>query len=108
LPGAEIIGATSERLWNTVSALMPSAGGRQQRWVVKLDRFGHAVSTGSACASGREEPSHVLRAMGYNSEQSGRVLRFSAGWTTSEADWNSLLSALLKVDAAIQRRGTTK
>ena len=99
LPGAEIVGAGAPRLWNTVSALMPEVG-CQQRWVVKLDKFGFAVSTGSACASGREEPSHVLTAMGYAPDETGRVLRFSSGWETTEADWESLLQGLRKVQEA--------
>lgn len=96
LPGAEIVGAGQERLWNTVSALMPETDCRR-RWVVKLDKRGFAVSTGSACSSGREEPSHVLRAMGYSGSQAGRALRFSAGWETTEADWSALLAALAAV-----------
>jgi cysteine desulfurase len=101
LPGTEIVAANAERLWNTVSALMPDTD-CQQRWVVRLDRFGYAVSTGSACASGREEPSHVLAAMGYCSSASSRVLRFSSGWETGEEDWRSLLDGLLKVNATVQ------
>jgi cysteine desulfurase len=100
LPGTELVGADSARLWNTVSALMPEAD-CQQRWVVKLDKLGFAVSTGSACASGKEEPSHVLSAMGYAPSQAGRVLRFSAGWETTEADWQALLEALAKVQQAM-------
>jgi cysteine desulfurase len=99
LPGAEIVGAGAERLWNTVSALMPEADCRQ-RWVVKLDKLGFAVSTGSACASGREEPSHVLAAMGRTTGEAGRVLRFSSGWETTEAEWRALLEGLRKVHAA--------
>jgi cysteine desulfurase len=99
LPGAEIIGATAPRLWNTVMALMPEAD-CQQRWVVKLDKAGVAVSTGSACASGKEAPSHVLSAMGHSPAQAARALRFSAGWETSAQEWDSLLAALAKVSGA--------
>jgi cysteine desulfurase len=101
LPGAVIVGAARERLWNTVSALMPPSEG-PQRWVVKLDRAGCAVSTGSACASGREEPSHVLAAMGYGPAEASRVLRFSSGWETTEADWQALEQALVQVNTAMR------
>ena len=97
LPGAEIVGANTPRLWNTVCALMPPADCRQQRWVVKLDKQGFAVSTGSACASGKEEPSHVLLAMGYSPAEAGRVLRFSSGWNTRAEDWEQLANALKRV-----------
>lgn len=96
LPGAEVVGAGEQRLWNTVSALMPEAD-CQQRWVVKLDKAGFAVSTGSACASGREEPSHVLAAMGLPAPDTGRVLRFSSGWETTEAEWTALADGLVRV-----------
>src|SRR5438045_6515497 len=79
LPGAQVVGLGQPRLWNTVSALMPEADS-QQRWVVKLDKLGFAVSTGSACSSGKEEPSHVIAALGYSPRQAGRVLRLSSGW----------------------------
>jgi len=96
LPGSEIVGSGSDRLWNTVSVLMPDSDCRQ-RWVVKLDKAGLAVSTGSACASGREELSHVLAAMGLNDSQASRALRFSGGWETSDEDWKALLEALKEV-----------
>jgi cysteine desulfurase len=102
LPGVEILGAGQERLWNTVSALMPEADCRQ-RWVVKLDKAGFAVSTGSACASGREEPSHVLAAMGRTNAEAGRVLRFSSGWETAESDWRALAEGVVAVERGIQR-----
>ncbi len=103
LAGSELVAARFPRLWNTVSALMPEAD-CQQRWVVKLDKLGFAVSTGSACSSGKEEPSHVLRAMGYSAADAGRVLRFSAGWGTTADDWDALLGSLQSVAEKISSR----
>ncbi len=99
--GCVVVGETSERIWNTVSVLMPQAD-CQQRWVVKLDKAGFAVSTGSACASGREDPSHVLTAMGFSPEDAGRVLRFSSNWETSREDWRKLLEGIVATDAAMR------
>lgn len=94
LPGAQILGIAAGRLWNTVSVVMPEVADCRQRWVVKLDKLGFAVSTGSACASGKEQPSHVLSAMGISPDEAGRVLRFSSGWETRASDWDELLAGL--------------
>jgi cysteine desulfurase len=94
--GTEIVGRHAHRLWNTVSVLMPPSE-RPKRWVVKLDKLGFAVSTGSACASGTEEASHVLAAMGYAPDEAFRALRFSSSWETTRDEWAALLDALKKV-----------
>ncbi|HUR44606.1 MAG TPA: cysteine desulfurase family protein [Candidatus Saccharimonadales bacterium] len=103
LPHSSIVGIESARLWNTVSALMPDAD-CQQRWVVKLDKLGFAVSTGSACSSGQEKPSHVLTGMGFSPAETSRVLRFSGGWETSSAEWEQLLTALKEVHARLSEQ----
>ena len=105
LPGVRIVGAGADRLWNTVSAVMPEMPDCRQRWVVKLDKLGFAVSTGSACASGKEETSHVLAAMGLTPSQASRVLRFSSGWRNTRADWDGLLEGLRQAQAASQTDG---
>jgi cysteine desulfurase len=92
-PGIEILGADARRLWNTVSVIMPEADCRQ-RAVVKLDKSGFAVSTGSACASGKEKPSHVLTAMGFPSASAARALRFSSGPAATAGEWAQLARAL--------------
>jgi cysteine desulfurase len=101
LPGTEIVGADAARLWNTVSAVMPELPDCRQRWVVKLDKLGFAVSTGSACASGREQTSHVLAAMDYSTAQVSRTLRFSSGYETLPGDWDELLGGLLRAHAEL-------
>ena len=95
LIGAEVLGKGQGRLWNTVTALLP--GDCQARWVVKLDKAGFAVSTGSACSSGKETPSHVLTAMGVAKEDTDRVVRFSSGWETSAEDWQALVKGVNQV-----------
>ena len=101
LTGVEIIGSDAPRLWNTVSLLMPAMAAGF-RWVVKLDKAGFAVSTGSACASGREEPSHVLAAIGRNAGEAARALRCSSGWQTTRDEWSQLLKAMEE----IQKQGS--
>jgi cysteine desulfurase len=100
IPGARVLGVESERLWNTVSVLLPSPDCRV-RWVVKLDKAGVAASTGSACASGKEKPSHVLAAMGLTDEEAGRVVRFSSGWETTETEWQELLAIIERIHAEL-------
>jgi len=99
LSGAAILGEGNPCLWNTVSALLP--GDCRARWVVKLDKAGFAVSTGSACASGKEAPSHVLKAMGVADEDADRVVRFSSGWGTTAEEWQALAEGVAEVAAAM-------
>jgi cysteine desulfurase len=90
LPGAEVIAAGAPRLWNTSMLLMPAIG-CGIRWVVKLDKLGCAVSTGSACSSGKEVVSHVLAAMGVPNARASHAVRFSSGWDVSQDDRATLV-----------------
>ncbi|MDC0325508.1 cysteine desulfurase [bacterium] len=103
LPAIRVLGHGVDRLWNTSSVIMPEVDCRV-RWVVKLDKMGFAVSTGSACASGKEKTSHVLKSIGMESAEASRVLRFSSGWDTTLDSWKELVSALQKVYAEIRQR----
>ena len=54
--------------------------------LVRLDLDGLAISTGSACASGSTEPSHVLRAMGRSNQELREILRISMTPTTTDEE----------------------
>jgi cysteine desulfurase len=95
VPGTTVVAAGAERLWNTVSLLLPF--GENHRWVARLDRRDFQVSTGSACATAKEGPSPVLAALGLAPELARRVVRVSAGWDTTEAGWHALATAFAAV-----------
>lgn len=95
VPGVRFVGEFSERLWNTVSVVMPRHA--NTRWVARLDRMGFQISTGSACAVGSGKTSHVLAAMGLPEDEVRRTVRISAGCSTTAADWSALLAAFAQV-----------
>jgi cysteine desulfurase len=68
--------------------------------VIALDLEGVAISTGSACASGSLEPSHVLMAMGLRPEVVQGSLRFSLGYHSTEEEVDRAIQLL---EAVIQR-----
>ncbi|BET68530.1 cysteine desulfurase family protein [Opitutales bacterium ASA1] len=81
-------GAGAPRLWNTLSLALPPYDAA--RWVARLDRLGFEVSTGSACATGSDGPSHVLAAMGVSTLRARATVRVSSDWRTTEDDWRAL------------------
>lgn len=62
-----------------------------------LDARGIATSTGSACSAGVPQPSHVLLAMGCGQEQARSSLRLSLGHTSTRADVDALVAAIVPV-----------
>lgn len=81
--GGRLTGAASadDSLPNHASAIFP--GVRGEDLLLALDLSGVAASSGSACASGSLDPSHVLLAMGFSLEDSLSSLRLTVGWSTS-------------------------
>ena len=76
-------GADVPRIPNTSSVTF--RGADAEGIVIGLDLSGVAVSTGSACSSGRIEPSHVLLAMGLTPEEARSTIRISLSrFTTAE------------------------
>jgi cysteine desulfurase len=77
-------GAAAPRVPNTSSITFRDADA--EGIVIGLDLSGVAVSTGSACSSGRVEPSHVLLAMGLTPDQARGTVRFSLSRFTTEEE----------------------
>jgi len=69
-------------------------GAEGESLLIHLDLAGIAVSTGSACASGRLEPSHVLLAMGVKPEIAHFSIRFTLGRQTSAAEIRRVIKVL--------------
>jgi cysteine desulfurase len=100
--GVRIFGAGVSRLANTTCLTMPGVVAEQQ--LIALDLAGIAVSAGSACSSGKIEPSHVLAAMGINAEEAATAIRVSLGWNTTEQDVERFISAWADVHARAKDR----
>lgn len=77
LPGTMINGDGAPRVASIVNVSLP--GRRAESLALNLDLRGIAVGTGSACASGALEPSHVLAAMGRTPDEAKASLRVSFG-----------------------------
>jgi cysteine desulfurase len=93
--GVIIFAEETPRLPNTTLFTVP--GLRAETAVIGFDLEGVAVSSGSACSSGKVQPSHVLDAMGFGPDLAQGAVRLSLGWSTAEADINSALQAWRKL-----------
>jgi cysteine desulfurase len=62
-----------------------------------FDLGGVALSSGSACSSGKVKKSHVLEAMGVSNDMASCALRLSFGWTSTKADLEGFRAVLDKV-----------
>ncbi len=100
-PGIIVFSDDVPRLPNTTLFTVP--GLKAETAVIGFDLEGLAVSSGSACSSGKVQPSHVLEAMGAGPERAKGAVRLSLGWSTSEEEidrcleaWRKLVGTLLK------------
>jgi cysteine desulfurase len=90
-PDAIVLSARVDRLPNTSCIAVP--GAKAETLVIGLDLAGVAVSSGSACSSGKVEASHVLSAMGVPEELAQGAIRVSLGFATRRDDIERFLRA---------------
>jgi cysteine desulfurase len=92
--------ASADRLPQTSNIAFP--GLDAQVLLLALDVAGVACSVGSACSSGSTELSPTLRAMGLPNEIVASSLRFSLGWTTTQAEIDEALFRIIRVCSEIR------
>jgi cysteine desulfurase len=97
-PDAVLFAADAHRLPNTLCFAVP--GVEAATLMIALDLAGVAVSSGSACSSGKVTPSHVLAAMGVAPVLAQGAIRVSLGWGSTDEDVERFAEAFF---AAIKR-----
>jgi len=95
VPGAVINGVGASRMSHTINISFP--GINRQALLMAADFAGLAISTGSACASGSSDPSHVIIAMGASEEVVEGSIRISLGATTSQQEIDDSLTRFQQV-----------
>jgi cysteine desulfurase len=101
IAGATIFSDNTERLPNTI--LFTAPGLKAETAVIGFDLEGIAVSSGSACSSGKVQSSHVLSAMGFDPAVAQGAVRLSLGWSTEPDDINRALEAWRKLGNTLLR-----
>jgi cysteine desulfurase len=95
----QVFSENAPRLANTT--LFSAPGLKAETAVIGFDLAGIAVSSGSACSSGKVQPSHVLQAMGFGPELARGAVRLSLGWSTTEEDIDCALEAWRKLSGTL-------
>ena len=101
MAGATVFADDVKRLPNTI--LFTTPGLKAETAVIGFDLEGVAVSSGSACSSGKVQSSHVLSAMGYDATVAQGAVRLSLGWSTEPDDINRTLEAWRKLGNTLLR-----
>ena len=100
IDGVALTGARADRLDNHASFVIDGADA--EGLLIALDLAGIAASSGSACASGANRPSHVLEAIGLSGARAMGALRFSLGRNTGVEDIDHVLAVLPQVVARVR------
>jgi cysteine desulfurase len=104
IPSIKINGHPKDTLPNTLNVSFPGAEG--ESILLSMDIQGIEASTGSACASGSLEPSHVLLATGVDAGLAHGSIRFSMGWGITEEDIDYIIKTLPPIIARLRAMST--
>jgi cysteine desulfurase len=101
IPSAELTGHRTQRLPNNASFRFQQIEG--EPLLLNLDMRGICGSSGSACASGKIEPSHVLLALGYSRAEAHGALRLTLGRENSREQIETVLHTLPPLVDSLRR-----
>ena len=100
IPGVTLNGHPENRLSNNAHFTFLGVAGEDL--IIKLDEYGIAASTGSACSVHTQKASHVLEAMGYSYEQITGSLRLTLGLFNTEQQIDETVNILKKVTVELR------
>lgn len=103
VPSAVLTGDAVNRLPSIASFLFPGTSGESV--LLGLEERGVVASSGSACAAGSDEPSHVLVALGVSPTLAQTAVRFSLTQTTTAAEFAEAVAATRRAVEAAQQLG---
>lgn len=95
IPNSRFNGSQIHRIPNNAHFTFPGVNGEDL--VMKLDEYGIAASTGSACSSRRQKSSHVLKAMGFSFNEISGSLRVSLGFQNTIHEMDRFVVTLSQV-----------
>ena len=95
IPAIIMNGDVKRRLPNNINFCMPNTDG--ELLTMQLDHAGLMVATGSACTASNDEPSHVLVAMGLDTDRASSSLRITLGMQTTEDDVHAATEIITEV-----------
>ncbi|MDR0597818.1 MAG: aminotransferase class V-fold PLP-dependent enzyme, partial [Treponema sp.] len=104
VPHIAVNGHPRDVLPNTLNVSFPGAEG--ESILLGMDLNGIEASTGSACASGSLEPSHVLMAVGAGPELAHGSIRFSLGWGVTKEDIQYIIDTVPPIIARFRAMST--
>ncbi len=100
IPGVALNGHTENRLPHNAHFTFLGVAGEDL--IIKLDEYGIAASTGSACSVHTQKASHVLQAMGFSHEQITGSLRLTLGLFNNQQQIDETVNILKKVAAELR------
>jgi len=100
IPHVKLNGHPDKRIFNNIHLTFLGVNGEDL--IIKLDEYGVAASTGSACSIHTQKASHVLQAMGFNHEQITGSLRISFGYLNTLDEVDQTVEVLKKVVAELR------